>query len=107
MCQVEQRLYVFFLEESEMKEKKRKKKYSVSEKLWVKKKCCVNKKDGPNFFKSPIVSSSLHLTRTFFPNRSFNTTSIMIQCRNEIEREENLCVTISKQKQRGTDDERK
>ena len=31
-----------------------------------------------SFFKSPMVSSSLHFTRTFFPSRSFKTTSIMI-----------------------------
>ena len=30
-----------------------------------------------SFFKSPTVSSSLHFTRTFFPNRSLQITSIM------------------------------
>lgn len=30
-----------------------------------------------SFFKSPIVSSSLHFTRTFFPRRSLSTTSII------------------------------
>ena len=30
-----------------------------------------------NFFKSPIVSSSLHFTRIFFPKRSFKITSII------------------------------
>ena len=33
-----------------------------------------------NFFKSPMVSSSLHFTRIFFPSRSFKTTSIMTIC---------------------------
>lgn len=33
-----------------------------------------------NFFKSPMVSSSLHFTRIFLPNLSFSTTSIMIAC---------------------------
>lgn len=28
-----------------------------------------------SFFRSPIVSSGLHLTRTFFPNRSLQVTS--------------------------------
>lgn len=30
-----------------------------------------------NFFRSPIVSSSLHFTRTFFPRRSLQMTSII------------------------------
>jgi hypothetical protein len=30
-----------------------------------------------SFFRSPIVSSSLHLTRTFLPRRSLQTTSII------------------------------
>ena len=30
-----------------------------------------------NFFKSPMVSSSLHFTRIFFPKRSFKITSII------------------------------
>ena len=31
-----------------------------------------------SFFKSPMVSSVLHLTRTFFPRRSLQTTSIIV-----------------------------
>lgn len=31
-----------------------------------------------NFFKSPIVSSGLHLTRTFFPRRSLQVTSSIV-----------------------------
>ncbi|CAL8999540.1 unnamed protein product [Prunus brigantina] len=30
-----------------------------------------------SFFRSPMVSSSLHFTRTFFPSLSFSTTSII------------------------------
>lgn len=30
-----------------------------------------------SFFRSPMVSSSLHFTLTFFPSRSFSTTSII------------------------------
>ena len=32
-----------------------------------------------SFFKSPIVSSPLHLTRTFFPSRSLTVISIILE----------------------------
>ena len=32
-----------------------------------------------NFLRSPIVSSGLHLTRTFFPRRSLHVISIILQ----------------------------
>nr|XP_037269720.1 uncharacterized protein LOC119161383 [Rhipicephalus microplus] len=31
-----------------------------------------------SFFRSPIVSSSLHFTRTFFPSRSLHVISIIM-----------------------------
>lgn len=36
-----------------------------------------------NFFKSPIVSSGLHLTRTFLPSRSLQVTSNIMEVQGE------------------------